>query len=39
MLMLACRGGLLIPGLSSPFADMPVGWEVGKVESRNGDPT
>ena len=39
ILMLACRGGLLMLGLSSPFAGTLVGCEVGNEESRRGDPT
>lgn len=37
--MLACRGGLLRPGLSSPFCEKPAGCEVGNEESRKGEPT
>ena len=39
MLILACRGGLLMLGLSSPLAAKPAGCDVGKEESRSGDPT
>lgn len=39
MLMLACRGGLLRPGLNSPFDEKPAECDVGKEESRKGEPT
>lgn len=39
MLMLAWRGGLLMLGLSSPLLGEKAGCEVGKEESRSGEPT